>query len=111
VQGAFDYRDKVNLPKAPERRPRPPKARKPAASHDKTPPQPPGDRDPFTRFDANGDGKLDKSEVPERMQAVFAELDKNSDGAVTRDEWAAARQMMMRQRPSGPGAPPGGPRP
>ena len=37
-------------------------------------------------FDANGDGKLQKSEVPERMQGIFDRGDANKDGVLTVDE-------------------------
>src|SRR5690606_5592841 len=35
------------------------------------------------RFDANKDGKLQKSEIPERSRALFDLFDKNKDGDVT----------------------------
>ncbi|MBY0502263.1 MAG: EF-hand domain-containing protein [Bryobacteraceae bacterium] len=37
-------------------------------------------------FDENKDGKLAKTEVPERMQGIFARADANHDGFLTRDE-------------------------
>jgi Ca2+-binding EF-hand superfamily protein len=37
-------------------------------------------------FDANKDGKLAKSEVPERMQGIFVRGDANHDGFLTKDE-------------------------
>jgi len=37
-------------------------------------------------FDANGDGKLSKSELPERMQGLFDRADVNHDGFLTADE-------------------------
>ena len=37
-------------------------------------------------FDANKDGKLVKSEVPERMQSMFARGDADHDGFLTKDE-------------------------
>jgi Ca2+-binding EF-hand superfamily protein len=37
-------------------------------------------------FDANHDGKLQKSEVPERMQGIFERGDTNHDGVLTKDE-------------------------
>jgi len=127
VLGAFDYRDKVDLPKLAEKRPagskEPPAAiagdaatavqpttAQPTATENRPPEaeNPPGD--PFARLDKNGDGKIDKAEAPGRMREFFSNLDKNADGSISRDEWAAARQMM-RQRSGTPGAPPKGPRP
>jgi hypothetical protein len=37
-------------------------------------------------FDRNGDGKLDRSEVPERMQGLFDRADSNKDGFLTVEE-------------------------
>lgn len=37
-------------------------------------------------FDENKDGKLSKTEVPERMQGIFARADANHDGLLTREE-------------------------
>lgn len=38
------------------------------------------------KFDANHDGVLQASEVPQRLQAWFAQVDTNRDGVVTADE-------------------------
>jgi cytochrome c2 len=37
-------------------------------------------------FDKDGDGKLSRSEVPERMQGLFDRGDTNKDGFLTREE-------------------------
>ena len=37
-------------------------------------------------FDANGDGKLSKSELPERFQGIFTRADENKDGFITAEE-------------------------
>jgi Ca2+-binding EF-hand superfamily protein len=37
-------------------------------------------------FDKNGDGKLTKDELPERMQGLFDRADTNHDGVLTPDE-------------------------
>lgn len=37
-------------------------------------------------FDRNGDGQLEKTEVPERMQGIFDRADVNKDGKVNADE-------------------------
>jgi Ca2+-binding EF-hand superfamily protein len=42
--------------------------------------------DTLMMFDANHDGKLEKSEVPERMQGLFERGDTNHDGVLTKDE-------------------------
>ncbi|MGI9012742.1 MAG: hypothetical protein ACR2GY_00665 [Phycisphaerales bacterium] len=42
--------------------------------------------DMIERLDANGDGKIQKDEMPERMQQMFDRLDTNSDGVITKDE-------------------------
>lgn len=39
-------------------------------------------------FDKNHDGKLQKTEVPERLQGLFERGDTNQDGVLTRDEIA-----------------------
>jgi multidrug efflux pump subunit AcrA (membrane-fusion protein) len=66
--------------------------------------------DPFKQLDKNGDGKVEKSEAPEQMKQFFGHIDTNSDGAIDRAEWAAARKRME-QRNGGPPRPPGGARP
>lgn len=49
-------------------------------------------------FDKNGDGKLTKDEVPERMQGVFDRADANHDGVLTTDE---IRQLAQAQAAPG----------
>lgn len=54
--------------------------------------RPHGPRDPgalIQRFDKNGDGALEASEVPDRMQKHFADLDADHDGKVTVAELSA----------------------
>jgi Ca2+-binding EF-hand superfamily protein len=41
------------------------------------------------QFDANGDGTIEKSEVPENLHRQFDRLDRNDDGVLTRDDFAA----------------------
>ena len=47
-------------------------------------------------FDANGDGKLSRSELPDRFQGLFDRADLNKDGFVTPDE---IRKMAAAQAP------------
>jgi Ca2+-binding EF-hand superfamily protein len=47
-------------------------------------------------FDANGDGKLSRSELPDRFQGLFDRADLNHDGFVTPDE---IRKMAAAQAP------------
>ena len=46
----------------------------------------------FKRRDVNGDGKLEGSEISERMQSRVAGLDKDGDGAISKEEFMAQRQ-------------------
>ena len=50
-------------------------------------------------MDANKNGKLEKDEVPERMQSMFTRADKNEDGAIDKEEMTA----MVRERSGGQG--------
>jgi Ca2+-binding EF-hand superfamily protein len=52
----------------------------------------------IARFDANGDGQLQLSELPPRAQKRFGEADTNGDGIITREELAAGVQARMAQR-------------
>ena len=54
-------------------------------------------------FDQNGDGKLSKTELPDRMQAMFNQMDVNKDGFVTQDELV----NFLRTRGGGFGRPAG----
>lgn len=62
-------------------------------------------------LDANGDGKLSKSEVTdERLAALFQRADANGDGTVTKEELTAqfTKDAAAIQQGGGPGGPPGG---
>jgi Ca2+-binding EF-hand superfamily protein len=55
------------------------------------------------QFDKNGDGMLQKSEVSERMQGIFARGDANQDGVLTREELLQAAQKQSQQAPASRG--------
>lgn len=57
-------------------------------------------------FDKNGDGKLAKDELPERMQGLFARADTNQDGILTADEIRKSAQTTA--APAGRGRGPEG---
>jgi len=59
-----------------------------------------GNWDPVGRFDRDGDRKLSREEMPERMRERFAELDADKDGFVTGDEF---RSGMRSRFGGGPG--------
>lgn len=59
-------------------------------------------------FDANKNGQLEKSEVPDRMQGMFDRGDTNHDGVLTRDEIAKLAEANRQQAGGGPGAGGGG---
>ncbi len=52
-------------------------------------------------FDANHNGKLEKTEVPERMQGMFDRGDTNHDGVLTRDEIAKLAEANRQQANGG----------
>jgi hypothetical protein len=57
-------------------------------------------------YDKNGDGKITKDELPERMHGLIELGDRNGDGALDREE---IRRLAERERGRGPGFGPGGP--
>src|SRR5262245_8423774 len=54
-------------------------------------------------YDKNGDGKVTKDELPERMHSLIEQGDRNGDGALDRDE--IRRLGEQRAGPGGPGGP------
>ncbi len=64
-------------------------------------------------FDKNGDGKVTKEELPERMHSLLAKGDLNKDGALDRDEIKKLAADGSRQAVRGPrgGRGPGSPLP
>lgn len=63
----------------------------------------------FDRMDANHDGKVDEKDRTARRDAAmadrFASLDTDKNGALSREEFAAARQDRARDRRDGPDGP------
>jgi len=61
-------------------------------------------------LDKDGDGKLSKEEMPERMREFFDGIDSNHDGFVSATELAEVRKKMQQaqQQGGGPGGAPGG---
>lgn len=53
--------------------------------------------DMLMAFDRNGNGKLEKAEVPERMQGLFERGDTNHDNLLTREEIAKLAQANRQQ--------------
>jgi hypothetical protein len=56
-------------------------------------------RDPaklIEHFDANGDGKLEITELPERMQKFLGRADADKDGVLTVAEMTAARDAFVK---------------
>jgi Ca2+-binding EF-hand superfamily protein len=71
------------------------------------PPAPPPTADELTdtlmAFDANHNGKLEKGEVPERMQGLFERGDANHDDVLTRDEISRLADANRQQGGEGRG--------
>jgi Ca2+-binding EF-hand superfamily protein len=58
--------------------------------------------DTLMAFDKNGDGKLQRGEVPERLQGLFDRGDLNKDGVLTIDEIRKLAQAEQDSRPKEP---------
>jgi Ca2+-binding EF-hand superfamily protein len=72
-----------------------------AAAHEGKECEGDGKRDPaafIKRFDKNGDGKLEVSELPDRMRTWLGAADTNKDGVITTAELAAHRAAMDAER-------------
>lgn len=67
----------------------------------------PGGMNLVAQFDADGDGRLQKSEVPTQMQAMFDRLDTNGDGSIDESELAAMRNRAGGASGRGGGEPRG----
>lgn len=79
------------------------------------PPGPPGGfqniapKEIFGRLDKDGNGKIEKDEIPERMKENLGRVDGNSDGAVDLAEFEKVAQFFGGRRPEGaPGGAPEG---
>jgi len=55
---------------------------------------PPDPAEMVKRFDKNADGKLEVSELPEKMQKFMGKADTNGDGVITVDELKAGEEKM-----------------
>ena len=55
---------------------------------------PPDPAELVKRFDKNGDGQLQVTELPEHMQKFMAKADTNGDGVITVDELKAGEEKM-----------------
>ena len=55
------------------------------------------------RNDKDGDGKISKSELPERMQRMFERADSNGDGVIDRQEAEEIAKRMAEGRGQGSG--------
>jgi collagen type III alpha len=66
-------------------------------------------------MDSDGDGKISKDEVPERMRPMFDSMDSNGDGFIDSEEIKALQKKFggggRRPGGGGPGGPGGGSRP
>ena len=120
VLGAFAYHDRVDLPDLPKeveeeaavaekgdggKLPGGGKmaaGRQPSAKKtNKTDKKPRGSRDMFAELDKDRDGKISKDELPAQMQQMMAMADADKDGSVSRSEWELSREKR-RPRTGGP---------
>ena len=62
----------------------------------------------FQNFDTNRDGKLSKNEVPQRLRLFFDRLDKDGDGALSKEEAKAIGELLGGLGGLGGGQPGGG---
>lgn len=55
----------------------------------------------FARLDRDGNGKIEKEEIPERMKENLGRVDSNSDGVVDLAEFEKVAQFFAGRRPEG----------
>lgn len=53
----------------------------------------------FRRLDRDGDERLSRDELPERLRSVFREFDKDEDGRISLAEWVAGRSLLRPKLP------------
>jgi hypothetical protein len=70
----------------------------PDGEHDMHRHGPPDPAELIKRFDKNGDGLLQVTELPERMQKFLAKADTNNDGVLSIDELKANEEKMKAER-------------
>ena len=61
----------------------------------------------MNRLDRNGNGKIDKDEIPERLAPLLERADLNSDGQIERRELEAVAERLNAGAPESEPAPPG----
>ncbi|MFM2094130.1 MAG: hypothetical protein RIS70_1254 [Planctomycetota bacterium] len=71
---------------------------RPDARPDQNPDRRPPPQQIIRQFDKDGDGKLSKDEVPERMRENMERIDTDRDGFVTVEELQSAFRAMARSR-------------
>ena len=71
-----------------------PSGRPDGAHHGRGRRGPPDPAQMVERFDKNADGKLEVSELPERMQPFMGKADTNADGVITAEELKAGEEKM-----------------
>lgn len=83
-------------PEGEDDRPAAPRRRPSAEDRDEGAPRPFGGAmmDRMRRMDADGDGKIQKDEVPDRLLPMFERLDSNRDDAIDEKELAEAAERM-----------------
>lgn len=83
----------------PEAPPKPEKYVESFGSHGKTKKKSSGGfAGMILRSDKNGDGKVSKEELPERLRSVFARIDLNKDGALDRGEIQKMSEQFRKRR-------------
>ena len=111
VLNAGKYREEVGLAKSPDEAEEdagngPAGGRPSQPGGKKKPEGSPSPAQAFKKMDRNGDGKLQKDELPGQFKAMFATADTNKDGAIDRAELGAV-MAKLRSGAGRQGHPPG----